>query len=329
MTEASVVICAYTLDRWDQLRDAVASVRCQTRPPREIFVVVDGNEKLRQRAAAEINGATVVANAKTPGLSGGRMTGAELATAPVIAFLDDDAIADPNWLEELLEAYRDPRVLGAGGEIEPLWSREPPAWFPSEFNWVIGCTYAGMPVRNGQVRNFIGANMSVRADVLHRAGGFTTKLGRREGGVVVRGVAESCEETEFCIRAARLQPGGVWAYRPKARVRHFVPAQRMTWRYFVRRCRMEGTAKAVLTGLAGSRDGLGSERRYVLTLLRAVLRDTVSSLTGERGAARRAAAMAAGLGITAWAYASMRARLALTIRSAAAASAPARSGTVP
>lgn len=313
MIDASVVICAYTLDRWDQLRNAVASVRAQTRPPREIFVVVDGNEELLQRADCEIRGVTVVANAKEAGLSGGRMTGAELATAPVIAFLDDDAIADRRWLDDLLKAYQDTRVLGAGGYIEPLWSKAPPAWFPPEFNWVVGCTYAGMPVRDGQVRNLIGANMSVRADVLHRAGGFASKLGRREGGTLVSGVAESCEETEFCIRAARLHPGGVWAYRPEARVKHLVPPQRMTWRYFVRRCRMEGTAKAVLTGLTGSRDGLGSERRYVFTLLRVVLRDLASSFSGQPGAARRAAAICVGLGITASAY--LRTRLAcLTLR---------------
>ena len=308
MIEASVVICAYTLDRWDQLGDAVASVRAQSRPAREILVVVDGNEDLRQRAARAFEGVTVVANAKAKGLSGGRMTGAELATAPVIAFLDDDAIADRRWLEELLKPYSDTHVLGAGGYIEPLWSAAPPTWFPPEFNWVVGCTYAGMPVRDGHVRNLIGANMSVRADVLHHAGGFATKLGRREGSAAVRGVAESCEETEFCIRAARLHPGGVWAYCPQAQVRHVVSADRMTWRYFVRRCRMEGVAKAVLTGLTGSRDGLGSERQYVFTLLRAFLRDLVLSFGGQRGAMRRAAAIGAGLGITALAY--LRTRLA-------------------
>ncbi len=304
-----MVICAYTLDRWDQLRDAVASVRAQTRPPREIVVVIDGNEELRRRADGEIEGIRVVANTKTAGLSGARMTGAELARAPVIAFLDDDAIADRHWLEELLDAYRDHRVLGVGGHIEPRWSGSPPSWFPSEFNWVVGCTYAGMPVHDGFVRNLIGANMSVRADVLRRAGGFAAKLGRRDGVAVGGGVAESCEETEFCIRAARVHPGGLWAYRSAARVRHLVPPERMTWRYFVRRCRMEGTAKAVLAGLAGSKDGLRSERRYALTLARAFWRDIGLFLGGRSWALRRAAAIGAGLGITTAAY--LRTRLAI------------------
>jgi glycosyltransferase involved in cell wall biosynthesis len=313
MTEASVVICAHTLDRWDELNRAVGSVRTQTLAPREIVVVVDNNEALRKRAAREIAGVTVLPNTKEPGLSGGRMTGAEHTTAPVIAFIDDDAVADPRWLEELLDAYRDPAVLGAGGPVEPLWQAPPPSWFPGEFHWVVGCTYAGMHVRHGRIRNPIGANMSVRADVLRRAGGFTSDLGRRKlgfsvtGRAMVGGKAESCEETEFCIRAARLHPGGYWAYRPGARVHHAVPVQRTTWRYFVHRCLVEGTAKAVLTNLAGSKDGLGAEGRYVREVLpRAVASDLRAALRGQAGAARRAGAIVAGLALTAFAYAKTR-----------------------
>jgi GT2 family glycosyltransferase len=286
---------------------AVESVLAQTQPARDVIVVIDGNETLRERALRELPRAKVVPNMLTPGLSGARMTGAGLATASVIAFLDDDAIADLNWLEELLGAYRDERALGAGGFIEPLWTATPPGWFPREFDWVIGCTYKGMPIRDGRIRNVIGANMSVRADVLRRTGGFTTKLGRRSAGVFSKGIAESCEETEFCIRAARLYPGGYWAYRPTARVRHRVSAQRMTWRYFVRRCRMEGTAKAILATITGGRDGLASERRYIFSLLRSFLNELASALRGEGQAAARAGAIFIGLAITASAY--LRTRL--------------------
>jgi glycosyltransferase involved in cell wall biosynthesis len=313
MTEASVVICAHTLDRWNELNRAVGSVRTQTFAPHEIVVVVDNNEALRERAAREIAGVTVLANAKVPGLSGARMTGAEHTTAPVIAFLDDDAVADPRWLEALLEAYLDPAVLGAGGPVDPLWQASPPSWFPGEFLWIVGCTYAGMHVQDGRIRNPLGANMSVRADVLRGAGGFTSDLGRRKLGFSVSGrariggKAESCEETEFSIRAARLFPGGYWAYRPGARVHHAVPAQRTTWKYFVHRCLVEGTAKAVLTGLAGSKDGLGAEGRYVREVLpRAVLNDLGAALRGQTGAARRAGAIIAGLALTAFAYARTR-----------------------
>ncbi|WP_074126469.1 glycosyltransferase family 2 protein [Bradyrhizobium sp. NAS96.2] len=313
MTDASVVICAHTLDRWGELQRAVASVRAQTRAPREIILVIDNNEALRARAAREIGGVTVLANAGQPGLSGGRMTGAGHATAPVIAFLDDDAAADPCWLEDLLEAYRDPAVLGAGGPVLPLWQAPPPSWFPAEFGWVIGCTYAGMDVQDGRIRNPIGANMSVRADVLRNAGGFTSDLGRRKSGFSVSGrarfggKAESCEETELCIRASRLHPGGYFAYRERARVHHAVPAQRTTWTYFVHRCLIEGTAKAVLRNIAGSGDGLKTEQRYVREVLpRAVASELMAAMRGKFDSARRAGAIMAGLGLTAFAYTTTR-----------------------
>jgi glycosyltransferase involved in cell wall biosynthesis len=304
----SVVICAHTLDRWDDLTCAVASVREQGTAAHEIIVVIDNNEALRQRASHELAGATVLANALRPGLSGARMTGADHASGTVIAFLDDDAAAAPGWLESLMEAYRDPAVLGAGGPVEPNWRAPRPSWFPGEFDWVVGCTYDGMDVRNGRIRNPIGANMSVRADVLRRAGGFSAHLGRRKLGFSVSGrariigKAESCEETELCIRAAVLHPGGYFAYREKARVHHAVPAQRTAWKYFVHRCLVEGAAKAALTALAGS-SGLGTEGRYVREVLpRAVARNLKAALRGEAGAASRAGAIIAGLTLTAFSY---------------------------
>jgi glucosyl-dolichyl phosphate glucuronosyltransferase len=296
MIDASVVICAYTLDRWDDLNAAVASVRRQARPAREIFVVVDNNETLLERARREIDGATVIPNTNARGLCGGRMTGAELATAPVIAFLDDDAIADKHWLQELLSAYENDRVLGVGGHIEPLWRNPCPWWFPPEFNWIVGCTYRGMQVRNGQVRNMIGANMSVRADVLRGCGGFAgPRLGR------MGSANGSCEDTEFCIRAARLY-GGIWVHQPNASVKHVVTAERTTWKYFLHRCRMEGSAKAVVTDLAGTKDGLRSERRYVRTLAQSIIRYMAVGNLGQ------AFAICIGLAVTTAAYG--RARLA-------------------
>ncbi len=300
MARTSVIICAYTLDRWDDLVAAIASVRDQTSPPLETILVIDRSEDLLARAQQSISDVTIVANAHRGGLSGGRQTGADLARGEILAFLDDDAIADPDWLEELERPYADPNVLGVGGLIEPSWVEPTPPWFPAEFNWVVGCSYHGLPTEPARVRNTIGANMSVRAEVMRRTGDWEMELGRAYDGDALGSTAE---ETEFCIRATRLHPGGYWMHAPAARVSHRVPPERATWSYFVRRCRIEGKAKAVIAELEGASTGLESERAYAFSVLpRAVARELARAGRGSFDGLGRAAAIVAGLLITGFEY---------------------------
>ena len=74
MPDFSVVICAYTLDRWNDLAEAVRAVWAQSLPPREVIVVIDHNPALLQRAGAELP-ATVMANSEARGLSGASRPG--------------------------------------------------------------------------------------------------------------------------------------------------------------------------------------------------------------------------------------------------------------
>jgi glycosyltransferase involved in cell wall biosynthesis len=161
----SVVVCAYSLNRWEELLLAVQSLEAQVFKPLEVIVVIDHNAQLFAQAQlmARTDGAVpvqVLENQFERGLSGARNSGLRAARGEVVAFLDDDAIAAVDWLERLVVAYRDPKTLGVGGAIIPMWRGPSPDWFPPEFFWVIGCTYLGLPEQTGPVRNMIGANMS-------------------------------------------------------------------------------------------------------------------------------------------------------------------------
>jgi glycosyltransferase involved in cell wall biosynthesis len=158
----SVVICTYTPARWNELRAAVDSVRAQTLAPAELIVVVDHNDALRQRVAAELDADRVIENTQRRGLSGARNSGVGAARGDIVAFLDDDAAAEPEWLAHLTAPYTHERVVGVGRLVVPRWAAKPPAWFPGEFGWVVGCSYRGLPEGLVQVRNPIGANMSFR-----------------------------------------------------------------------------------------------------------------------------------------------------------------------
>ncbi len=296
--DVSVVICAYSEDRWRDLSAAVDSVRVQTTPAQEIILVIDHNPRLLERAWTHISGVVLVENREEQGLSGARNSGAATASGTIIAFLDDDAIAAPDWLSRLTEHYKDQQVLGVGGAIAPLWAGGRPDWFPDEFDWVVGCSYRGMPRDTAPVRNLIGANMSFRREVMEVTGGFRSGIGR------VGEQPVGCEETELCIRACRSWPGRIFLYEPRAQVHHRVPASRARWTYFRRRCYAEGLSKALVSGLVGNSDGLASERTYTLrTLPQGVVRSTAEALLGRRPARlARSGSIVAGLAITTVGY---------------------------
>src|SRR2546421_2735340 len=96
--DISVIICAYTEERWDDLVAAVESVKQQTLPPKEIIVVIDHNPGLLKRVQEHLAGVFVVENSEAPGASGSRNSGLEVAKSQIIACLDDDAVATPDWL---------------------------------------------------------------------------------------------------------------------------------------------------------------------------------------------------------------------------------------
>lgn len=294
----SVVICAYTQRRWEELVAAVASVRRQTPPAAQIIVSVDHNAALLERVSHDLPGVVVTANLERRGLSGARNSGVACATGEVVAFLDDDAVAGPDWLAWLGAGYERPDVLGVGGAIEPLWTTGRPRCFPEEFDWVVGCTYRGMPEAPAPVRNLIGANMSFRRDSLRLLGGFDGGIGR------VGSRPLGCEETELCIRACRRWPDGIFLYDPRARIQHHVPADRATWRYFHARCWSEGLSKALVARLSDARRGLASERAYATRVLPRAMARGVADAIAHRDPAGlgRSAMILAGLTVTSAGY---------------------------
>ena len=288
----SVVTCAYTHQRWDALVDAVASAQRQDPPPHEVVVVIDHNHDLLSRAIAELPEARVFANEEGRGLSGARNTGARHAAGEIVAFLDDDARAQPGWLRALARAFEDPTVIGAGGVALPVWESRVPSWMPPEFLWVVGCSYRGLPPTLAEVRNPIGANMAFRRSVLERVGGFTDGIGR------VGRTPLGCEETELSIRA-RAATGGRIVQMPDATVEHRVSVDRTRWRYFRRRCWAEGLSKAVVSRSVGSNAALERERTYVMrTLPTGIWRGLADASRGDRSGVARSGAIVTGLTIT-------------------------------
>ncbi len=265
--DISVVICAYTEARWQELLDAIESLKSQSLAPREIIVVIDHNPALFERVARAVEGVVVIENGQARGLSGARNSGIARAQGDVIAFMDEDAIAAPDCLAHLSQGFSDPRVLGVGGASFPVWSKNNPGWLPEEFYWVVGCSYKGLAQSTRVVRNLIGCNMAFRRLVFDEIGGFRIGIGRIGTNPV------GCEETELCIRAGQHWKNGIFLFEPLAFVHHRVTEERTHFRYFLQRCYAEGNSKALVARIVGPGDGLASEWQYTFfTLPKGVIR---------------------------------------------------------
>jgi glucosyl-dolichyl phosphate glucuronosyltransferase len=298
LAQTSVVICAHSEKRWDAVLAAVQSVRDQSKPAGEIFVVVDHNPRLHDRLKSALPDVTVVENNEERGLSGGRNTGVHLATGDIVAFLDDDAVADTQWLKYLNNAYTDPTVAGVGGLTLPRWQSKRPSWFPPEFDWVIGCTYVGVPKFSAPVRNLLGGNASFRRKIFATVGGFRNGLGRSMSKLPL-----GCEETELCIRLSQQQPEVVMLFEPRAVIWHLIPASRCKVSYFCIRCYAEGISKSYVTASVGFSDGLATERRYVSrTLPLGIVRGFLDFVRGRPSGLARSAMIIVGFSATSAGY---------------------------
>ncbi|MCA9837968.1 MAG: glycosyltransferase family 2 protein [Trueperaceae bacterium] len=300
----SIIICAYTFERWHDVCDVLASLRKQSLIPDEIILVIDHNEAMFAKAKANFLDVKVVENKAQKGLSGARNTGVAEALGEIVVFIDDDAVAEPDWLERLINIFDDNAVTVSGGSALPLWEETKPRWFPEEYYWVVGCSYEGMPKNIAEVRNVFGGNMAFRKDLLQKAGGFNTSLGR------VNKIPIGGEETELCMRLKELEPNARIMYEPGAVILHRVPQARVNLTYFLKRCYAEGLSKAVISGLRKNQKSLSTEWSYVLKVLPlSAVKHAISLFKGDSYGPVRAILLGLGLASTTLGYLSAKLRL--------------------
>jgi GT2 family glycosyltransferase len=269
----SIVIPTHSLARWNSLVRAVASAKSQTYRPAEVIVVVDHNSEMYRKVRRDLAGVTVLENAYAKGVSGNRNTGAFHAQTSLVAFLDDDVTADPDWLGRLVVPFADRTVVGTGGAISPDWEFDRPRWMPDEFLWAVGGSYTGMPTETAPIRNVWSASMVVRRETFLAVGGFRVGFGKN-------GSQNRPEDTELCLRMGALD-GGHWMYVPDAVIRHEVPARSSTFNWFLHRCYAEGRGKVQMADMHDGAKTLAAERAYVRSLPRAVVRNLGAALRGQ------------------------------------------------
>jgi glycosyltransferase involved in cell wall biosynthesis len=178
--KVSIVVCTYSPEMYYYFEETIESLLSQTHDDIEIVTVVDGTESVNERVRddyGDCENVVIHINEENVGLLESRNTGADVARGDVVAFIDDDAVADEQWIEELVSAYEGRDVTAAGGRMTPIWVAGKPSFLPEEFYWLVGVTHRGFADGPGYVRNTFGSNLSFRRDVFLGMGGIRMTLG--------------------------------------------------------------------------------------------------------------------------------------------------------
>jgi glycosyltransferase involved in cell wall biosynthesis len=177
-----------------------------------------------------------------PGISRARNLGLARARGDILVFLDDDAFPErSDWISNLLQAYTDPSISAAGGDIRPLWpGGERPAWIHDLYLSPLGVSELDLPTMTARRYPYClwGANISFRKKCLVRHNGFSTDLGR-VGDTLISG-----EETELCLKLEKKDRKIV--YVPNAAVHHLIDEKRVDPSWMMKRAFAQGMTEAII-----------------------------------------------------------------------------------
>ncbi len=266
--QISAIICTH--NRAAYLGAAIDSLLTQAFSSSFELIVVDNasTDVTRQVVAARANPLLRYVYEPVTGLSVARNTGAKLARAEILAYLDDDAVASPNWLSALYAAYQANEKLAiAGGRVTLLWAEgsSPPQWLSANLSGNLGAYDLGAEMRLIDQPGLTprGLNYSIRRQFLEQVGGFDRHLGRVGKNLLSN---EELHMTELA-----LEQGWQVAYLPDAHVAHNVAPERLNRAWFLSRGWWQGISECYREQLAG-RAGLGQFHRGGERLLRGLYR---------------------------------------------------------
>jgi GT2 family glycosyltransferase len=163
----SVVVCAYNAE--PTMRECLESLTKLAYPSYEAVIVDDGSTD-RTGAIADEYPQFKIVHQPNRGLSAARNVGLAAATGEIIAYLDSDATADPDWLTYLAWKFKTTDHVGVGGPNLP----------PPEDDWVANCVAAspGSPTHilldDETAEHIPGCNMAFRKAALAEIEGFDT-----------------------------------------------------------------------------------------------------------------------------------------------------------
>ncbi|MDJ0800075.1 MAG: glycosyltransferase family 2 protein [Calothrix sp. MO_167.B12] len=269
--QISAIICTHNRDTY--LGAAIDSLLGQDFALGFEVVVVDNGSSDRTRQVVEErlgNPRLKYIYEPAIGLSVARNTGARVAGSEILAYLDDDAVASPQWLQVLYTAYQHNHKLAiAGGKVSLIFPPgiEPPRWLSPGlasnlgiYDLGDGLVYIDNPGLTPR-----GLNYSIRRSFLEQIGGFDPHLGRIGKRLLSN---EELQMTELALKQ-----GWQVAYLPDALVAHNVSPERLQRSWFLNRGWWQGISECYreqLAGKAGIAQIQGGSERFLRGLYKSL-----------------------------------------------------------
>lgn len=249
MIDASILIC--TRNRAGSLARVLESLCCLAVPSSVTWeVIVVDNASTDETAATVASFAARLpirhALETAPGLSHARNRGVEEARGRLLCWTDDDVLVDADWMASYLTAAaRRPEAALFGGRVTPVLEPPTPGWFVQARNHPhvaalmaerqLGVQEIPLSV-DGNILPY-GANFAIVAEAQQRHR-YDPRLG------VSSTHSRSGEETQVFVALLESGASGWWV--PASNVRHIIPANRQSWRYFKEYHAAQGETWALL-----------------------------------------------------------------------------------
>lgn len=255
----SIVIGTHSKERYEDLSDLLDKVKSQTYGNIETIVVVDNNRELYNMLIELHKNIKVVLNSEKIGLSCTRNVGINNSTGDIIAFIDDDAIPDNKWTENIARTFDvNYNEIGAvTGCLFPKWRQieDSILWFPKELFWMIGCSYTMTPDIQCEVERGFGSNMAIKKDVFDKVGLFNTELGIK-GKKWVGG-----EDTDMYLKIKSIGKKNI--FNPHIIVFHKIHPSKINFFNIIKRAFDGGFSIAMLKTICKYEIKVSTEEKYL------------------------------------------------------------------
>lgn len=277
----SVVICSF--NRRDYIIGAMDSLYQQTLDKADYeVIVVDNNSKddtearCREYIGTHPDGRFLYLTEARQGASYARNTGAALAQGEFLVFMDDDAVAAPDFLSQILDFFKShPGAGGMGGRIIPRYIPGEPKWMSHFVSSLVGnFDYSPHTVEFAPQRYPLESNMVVRKADFDSVGGFNTDLPGVKGTLRIGG-----EGKEFFFKLKEL--GRTIWYDPAVKVEHVVEIRKLTREYMYRVASGIGRGESVRTKALGRGAYYRKIAEYVYKLGGSVVLGALYALKGQ------------------------------------------------